>query len=316
MIGIFKKAATSVVSPIWCSVNGLARPLYRKNAMHFPVPVISIGNIVAGGVGKTEITIVIANHLIRSGKKVAVSMRGYGSEWGAKEGVSAKFEEALSLKFPDEALVLLKKVPGVIVCVGKNRSKVLAEHFEKIKPGVILLEDGYQHFKIHRDLDVLVHDFSIQDHYFRDLPSHFEKVKVRISFSEVPEFWKQIGWIEANYQIKNSLPSSAVAFCGIGNPERFEKKLQSSGVELLRFLKYVDHMQYDSTELRKILHIANSFGSATVVLTTWKDYVKCMSILNSNEIKRITPIEIDVSFKTDPNHLWKAIHETLAITAF
>ncbi len=312
MNSIFKKITTSLVSPIWSSVNAVARPVFSRNAFHFPVPVISIGNIVAGGVGKTEITIVIANYLLKSGKKVAISTRGYGSDWSDTGGFSNNFKDALTKKFPDEALVILKKAPGAFVVVGKNRSQVINKYFDDIKPDVILLEDGYQHFKIHRDLDILVHDFSVSEQYFRDLPSHFEKAKIRISFSNIPKFWNQLSWFQTKYIMKTNCPKKAIVFCGIGNPERFKKSLLENQIECVEMTSFKDHKNYSKDDLEQL--IQKSIQLNLPLLTTYKDYVKCISLLDKDSLEKIIPIEIDVIFQNDPTLLWKTINETISIS--
>lgn len=312
MNSILKKITTSLASPLWSSINGIARPILQKNAIHLPVPVISVGNIVAGGVGKTEITIIIANYITKLGKKVLISTRGFGSIWQDQGGVSDSYEDALKRKFPDEALVILKKTKNVSIAVGKNRAEIITNCFDQIKPDVVILEDGYQHFRIHRDLDVIVHDFSIKNQYFRDLPSHFEKAKVLISFSEVPKFWSKLQWNIASYQLSLNLPSRAISFCGIGNPERFKKSLESRGVEIIHFKTFSDHYNYSKNDLQAILQDAQD--KSVAVLTTWKDYVKCLSLLSKEEVIKITPVDIEVVFKNNPNQMWEKINEIFTIS--
>lgn len=125
-----------------------------------PVPVISIGNITVGGTGKTPMTCHLARYLQRHGYHVALLNRGYRSEM---EETGAVVSDGQQLLLPphmggDEACLMARNLPGVPVLVGRNRSDMGKRAVMEFKPQVILLDDGFQHWQLHRDLDIVLID--------------------------------------------------------------------------------------------------------------------------------------------------------------
>lgn len=324
----------SALSPLWAMTNSLARVVAHANARRLPAPVISIGNIVAGGVGKTELTALIAARLVAQGKRVVVASRGYGSSWERQGAVAHDFATAAALKFPDEALVLLKKVPGVVVAVGADRGGVLLKHWEELLPDVVLLDDGYQHFALERNLDVLVHDFSVKWPVLRDLPIKLKKAGARVAMSEVPKAWEaargESPWIKACYKLKATmdaqdreaaLPSKAAVFCGIGNPLRFKRALETAGVKVVGFKTFRDHAGYDAPRARDVTawhaSLVERHGELPL-LTTLKDYVKLVSVVESQGgVAGFEPrwVKIELVLGENENHLWTSVNESLVIRA-
>ncbi|MBI2604722.1 MAG: tetraacyldisaccharide 4'-kinase [Deltaproteobacteria bacterium] len=304
----------SSLSPVWAITNWAARKLLSARAVKLPAPVISVGNIVAGGVGKTEISAAIAARLVAKGKRVAVASRGYGSAWSRGGGVAADLETARALKFPDEAMVILKKARGAAVSVGADRVAVLKKHWEELRPDVVILDDGFQHFRIRRDLDILVHDFSVKWPLLRDMPSYFSRVGVRVALSEVPRMWRKIPWVRARYHIHGKLPSEAMVFCGIGNPSRFTKLLVNAGVNVQGARFFRDHCEYAASDARKLLEWRRRNGDRLPLLTTLKDYVKLWPLLESQGgVAGFEPmaVEIGLEFLENEDLLWKAVDATV-----
>lgn len=314
-------------SPPWAVTNAIARCVLLRSAHRLPCPVISVGNIVAGGVGKTEIAAAIAARLLAQGKRVVVASRGYGSEWERVGGVASEYEQAAALRFPDEALVLLLRAPGVAVAVGANRLAVLMRHWEELTPDVVILDDGYQHFKLARDLDVLVHDFTVRWPILRELPIVFERVPVRIALSNIPQDKKRaIGrtpWVRGAYVLEaavgarskeQALPREALAFCGLGNGDRFRRALIAEGVHVTGFRAFRDHMRYGESEARGLLRWQAEQNAATgrqlPLLTTLKDYVKLSPYVESQGgISGFEPLwtRLRLEFLENENVLWQAV---------
>lgn len=324
----------SAVSPFWAMTNTVARTLLMPRARKLSCPVISVGNIVAGGVGKTEIAVAIATHLLKNGKRVVVASRGYRSAWEKKGGVAFDATNATAMGFPDESIVILKKSPGVAVAVGADRVGVLEKHWDELRPDVVILDDGYQHFKLARTLDVLVHDFSVAWPVLRDLPIALRKARVRISLSEVPQSWNAVRdespWIKARYELEGvedsagktmPLPREALVFCGLGNPARFKQSLERAGVKVEGFKTFGDHAAYDIERVREIVKWARSFskqGRTLPLLTTLKDYVKLVTLVESQGgVAGFEPlsVRIKLSFLENEEVLWKAIDESLVVGA-
>lgn len=314
----------SAVSPLWAVTNAAARRILLPRARRLTTPVISVGNIVAGGVGKTELTIAIARRLLGEGRRVVVASRGYGSGWQKRGGAAQDFASAAALRFPDESMVVLKKAPGVTVTVGANRGDVLEKYWEELNPDVVVLDDGFQHFALARDLDVLVHDFSVPWPVLRDLPSALGSARVRVALSEVPERWTHMDWIRARYRMGPAvdgtgkvfpLPGEALLFCGVGNPGRVQRALLKSGVALRgsKFLR--DHAPYGAEQVRALMAWQRAQGAGLPLLTTLKDYVKLMPYVESQGgIGGFEPLWIEVSleFQEGEELLWNAIRSVQA----
>lgn len=197
----------------WRLVNRLHRALYRSGvlkAKRLPKPVISVGNIAAGGAGKTPAVIAIAEHLVARGKRVAVLTRGY--------------------KTDDEPRLIKKRVEKADVIVGKNRyANGLA-----IKCDAYLLDDGFQHLKIHRDLDIVI---DVDDaRVYREGRSALR---------------------DAGFVIPRRIRTDAeklrgqrlFAFAGIANNEQFFETLLEAGVELTGTRGFPDHYRYQPGDL-------------------------------------------------------------------
>lgn len=126
---------------------------------HLPCPVLSIGNLVAGGTGKTPLTAFLAQHLRAAGCRVAILSRGYG---GRASGINVVSDgQRIFLKPPqagDEACLLAQKLPGIPVVTGADRFQAGLQAWERFHPDLFLLDDGFQHFQLYRDLDVVLLD--------------------------------------------------------------------------------------------------------------------------------------------------------------
>jgi tetraacyldisaccharide 4'-kinase len=320
------RAVAALASPLWAVTNAVARVAARGRARRLPVPVISVGNILAGGVGKTELAAAIANRLIAEGRRVVVASRGYRSSWEARGAVAHDWATAASLGFPDESLVVLKKAPGVAVAVGRDRRATLERHWEELSPEIVILDDGLQHFPIARDLDVVAHDFSIRLPVLRDLPRYLKTAGARVSFSAVPNVWSSNGgapWVRARYALKGavdasgasrSLPGEALVFCGIGNPDRVRRGLEERGTRVVALKTFADHAAYDAAGARGLARwkqeSENARGRPLPLLTTLKDFVKLGSFVESQGgVAGFEPLWIDIKLELTENEnaLWNAI---------
>jgi len=136
---------------------------YRMGLFHqfkLPCLVISLGNITVGGTGKTPTAQKLATLIRDMGYRVAILNRGYRATWNEKIGVVSdghKIYMTVS-QAGDEAYLLAKNVPGASVVIGKNRSQTGEFAFDKLKADVLILDDGYQHWPLYRDLDIVLID--------------------------------------------------------------------------------------------------------------------------------------------------------------
>ncbi len=139
--------------------------LYRSGILkthRLPRPVISIGNITVGGTGKTPVTAYIARFLLAQGYRVAVLSRGYG---GSLEGQTCVVSDGATIMLSarecgDEPYLLASTVPGLMVVIGTDRYAAGQLAMQQLSPDIFLLDDGFQHLRLHRDLNILLLDFS------------------------------------------------------------------------------------------------------------------------------------------------------------
>ena len=149
---------------IYGFLQKLRRTYYQRNEYKPPCKIISIGNIVSGGSGKTPLTISLAKLLIKEGKKVAVSHRGYKGKFeynphliADKTGILYDVQHT-----GDEAYMIASSLPQIPVVVGRKRKEaiqLLLQNYPDLE--IIILDDALQHYYVHRDLDIISFDASL-----------------------------------------------------------------------------------------------------------------------------------------------------------
>lgn len=144
--------------------SGLKNKLYDKNILKpkkVDAYVISVGNITTGGVGKTPVVSEIAKYFINKGEKTAIVSRGYGGKLSNKninvisDGEKIYYNAKLA---GDEPFWLAENTKGAVVITSKNRYKASEFAIEKFGVSKIILDDGFQHRKLHRDMDIVLTD--------------------------------------------------------------------------------------------------------------------------------------------------------------
>lgn len=279
---------TVLIRPVelaYQSVNGLRRELYGRGILRpksLPRPVISIGNIAIGGSGKTPATIAVAGHLARAGNRVAVLSRGYG---GSSSGGWAVVDAPDPRRFGDEPVVIAQRVPECRVIVGANRYWSATEFLKKDDCDVFVLDDGFQHLQLHRDLDIVIDDPTGRWHRerrsaLRDADIVLLRVASRdqAPTPEDPRFrvvleptgFRQRG---ARSPLDELRGIPCVAFSGLARNERFFGMLSDAGITLVGAKGFPDHHDYSAADLSSILAMRESRGGE-LILTTEKDAVK------------------------------------------
>lgn len=210
-------------------------------------PVISIGNIAAGGTGKTPAVIALCRHLERHGLRVAVLTRGYKRRDKSVTGIVDSLDAD---KFGDEP-VLIKRSTNVDVLVGENRY----ENARDYDCDVFVLDDGFQHLRLARDYDVVI-----------DAPSRFYREgrsALQYADAVIPRRLK--------LHVPEELKGRRVfAFAGLADNAQFFASLTSAGLDVAGTASFPDHHRYTPADLARIRRDA---GGATIV-TTEKDAVK------------------------------------------
>jgi len=143
---------------LYAAAHRLRRRWYRERARRLPLPVISVGNLLWGGGGKTPLVAAVAAHLRQRGLAVCILSRGYGRSGSGVRIVSRGDGPLLApAEAGDEPVLLAGELPGVAVVVGADRHRAGMEALARLRPApeLFLLDDGFSHLALHRDLDLL-----------------------------------------------------------------------------------------------------------------------------------------------------------------
>lgn len=242
---------------LWRGVNRLRRVLYRRGILkskRLPRPVISVGNLAAGGAGKTPAVITIARYLEKRGFRVAVLTRGY-KRAGNVSGVVTSLDAAT---FGDEPVLLKSKLKDIDVIVGSNRYENAIRFLNANDCDLFLLDDGFQHLQLARDVDVVIDAGSGVMREGRSALADADFVIQRRLRLAVPE----------------DLTSRRVfAFAGLADNEQFFASLRATGLNVAGTRSFRDHHRYTASDIAAIKAAAQSAGAESIV-TTEKDAVK------------------------------------------
>lgn len=286
------------LSPLYGAVVRAKRTMYRLGWLkqsRLPAPVISVGSVSAGGAGKTPFVAMLAVILRRRGYAVSILTRGYGRTSELIERVEPYDDP----EWHGDEPVLLAQRSGAPVFAGADRYRagLLAEqdkHDEKIV--VHLLDDGFQHMRLARDVDIVlltredVEDALLPGGNLREPISAVSESAVVVVREEeadalkgVIEGLRERGQTFATWVIRRTLslgeagdialPTMPLAFCGIARPKNFTKMLMGSRYEPLETVAFPDHHPYGEVDIAKLLERARHSG-ANGFVTTEKDAVK------------------------------------------
>ena len=265
-------------------------------------PVISVGNLRVGGSGKTPMVEYIARLLLAEGERPAILTRGYARR-RPQDGVTVVSDgtdvRASLAVAGDEPLMLARALPGALVLVGANRylSGRLAER--ALNATVHVLDDGFQHFELARDIDLLL--ASDDDLTDQPLPagrlrerltaaasadavlvtatydSAAERIGRALSVSTVFRVTRTIGAPRMVAAPRESVvvpPESRVfVVTGIARPERFEADVAAAGWQIAGSMTFRDHHPFTAHDVKRIGAAAQAARSA-IILTTEKDAVR------------------------------------------
>lgn len=258
-------------------------------------PVISVGSLSAGGAGKTPLTIALAELLSNSGFHVDVLSRGYGRRSGEPMRVRP---DGAADEFSDEPLLIARET-GVPVYVAKQRydagllaeADAQAEGANATRLRVHLLDDGFQHRQLARDIDILIlnqsdwRDRLLPAGNLREGQRAARRAHVIAIPAEEPEFASELtrwGWRGPIWQLRRKMKVPAVtgsiaAFCGIARPEQFFNGLESAGLRVAVRIAFPDHHRFTASDIERLLAQAKAAG-ATALMTTEKDAARLGSV--------------------------------------
>jgi tetraacyldisaccharide 4'-kinase len=265
-----------------------ARRRYYQRRPHLrrrlAAPVISIGNLTVGGSGKTPLAAEIAHMLLAMGERPSILSRGYARKV-FEEGVVIVSDGTRVLadveRSGDEPQMLARAVPRAAVLVSSSRYLAgrLAE--TRLECTVHVLDDGFQHFDLLRDIDLLVSPDASED--TRTLP--FGRLREPLDAASAADALLVDADVRsADLQVGRAFTFArrlagpapdrpAFAFAGIARPGRFYSDLEHAGWRLVGRRSFDDHHHFSDREIEEVIRAANSSG-AEVILTTEKDIVR------------------------------------------
>jgi tetraacyldisaccharide 4'-kinase len=310
------------------------------------VPVISVGNLSAGGVGKTPFVELLARRLTSEGHRIAILSRGYKRKGTGTVVVSNGSVLCVEADLAgDEPEQLAEKLRGVVVVVDEQRVRGARYAIKQFGVDLILLDDGFQHRSIHRDLDVVLlsaaevlsagHMLPAGNRRepFRSLrradlivlsrctdEAHFRRLEERLRTRiDKPTMGVRVkvravrrATTRFSIDLNGVKGKRVVAFSGIGNPASFEQTLSLLEVQIREHVKFADHHRYRVEDLRLIETAARRSG-ADYVVTTEKDLarlggasVKASDFLDRNPLYYI---EIEEEIIAGDRHLTEALRK-------
>jgi tetraacyldisaccharide 4'-kinase len=264
-----------------------------KRVVRAEVPVVSVGNLTLGGTGKTPCVEYVARFFRRLDRRVAILSRGYGSQAGRN----------------DEALVLEENLPDVPHLQGADRTALARTAVEELESEILVLDDGFQHRRLARDLDLVLidatepwgHGYLFPRGLLREPQPGLRRAGVALltRCDQVDDQARQ-RLREAVHRIAPAVPVAeslhqavdlvnaegarapldllarhpVAAVSGIGNPEAFHRTLADLGARVTALRTYPDHHPYQRAEIDELRTWARQQATDCVVVTTQKDLVK------------------------------------------
>ncbi|MCF6189744.1 MAG: tetraacyldisaccharide 4'-kinase [Cocleimonas sp.] len=288
---------------LYCAVNSFQRYKYSNNKAQTSCPIIVVGNITVGGTGKTPLTIYIVKLLQKTGYKPAIITRGYGGKattW--PQSVNAKSNPQL---VGDEA-VLMASQTQVPVYAGADRLKSIEQLTQHHDCDVIVSDDGMQHYKLPRDIQIAVIDGERQLGNGYCLPAGpLREKKKRLNACDLivvngksdHKNWYSMrfeGDVLVNLLTAEEKPLAQFvrkkchALTGIGNPQRFFSNLKKQGLELITH-SFPDHHDFIKADLV-------FDDNDKMVIMTEKDAVKCRDFARENHWYLPVTAKLDCAF--------------------
>ncbi|MFQ5714849.1 MAG: tetraacyldisaccharide 4'-kinase [Candidatus Scalinduaceae bacterium] len=302
------RSSLSAFTYPYLAVLNTRNTLYKYGIVkskRLPVKVISIGNITTGGTGKTPLVEFSAKYLQKKGRKVAILSRGYGDQNHSLTNDNPKTKEFVN----DEYLILRENLKDVPTLLGRDRVQNAKKAIKDHDVDCLILDDGFQHLRIKRDLDIVVIDslnpfaeeiliprgtlreplknLNRADLFVLSHCSLNDEDTLKSIYAKLHHINPDIPVCESIHKpvnidrIKdNSLlepewlkGKKIYGLCAIGNPESFASTLRELGADVIRLRVFHDHHSYTQEELDGVITEAKALDTDAIVVTQ-KDVVK------------------------------------------
>ncbi len=297
--------------------------LYRRGWLttrRLPCRVVSVGNLTVGGTGKTPVVICLAEWLLSQGKRVGVLSRGYRRQSRAPRLLVSDGRRLLAgpSEAGDEPYLIAKRCPRAVVAVGADRYELGRWVLERFPIDCFLLDDGFQHVALHRDVNLLLIDATDRTGLKAMFPvgrlreplsaaaratavlltrAESQEVRHRTmallkssgSTCEEPIFvtLKPEAFIRVQTGERAPLQQlagiSVLVFSGIANPASFRQGVEDLAVKVVEEIRFRDHYHYRPEDMTRLREAARRAG-ATALVTTEKDAVKVAPLLDQHDV--------------------------------
>jgi tetraacyldisaccharide 4'-kinase len=306
-------SAASLPYGVGVRVRNTLFDLRLRKSVRLPVPVVCVGNLSLGGTGKTPMVEWVARQLVELGHRPAVVSRGYGG---------------------DEARVLEDNLPDVPHLCGADRATVGALAVEELEADCVVLDDGFQHRRLHRDLDLVLIDSTrppADDHLFprgtlREPVGGLSRAGAVVftRFDQRPPGTDPRGWLARRFpdlptatathaplellvadgtaHVLDLIREKPVALVsGIGNPSAFRRTVTDMGLSVVAERAFADHHPYTRADVDGLRTWAAATPPDAVVLTTQKDMVKLR--LTDLAARPVYALRVGIRFLDGERHI-------------
>ncbi|EQB99605.1 tetraacyldisaccharide 4'-kinase [Photorhabdus temperata subsp. temperata M1021] len=273
-------------------ISGLRRLSYKvglNQSWKAPVPVVVVGNLTAGGNGKTPVVIWLVEQLQKRGYRVGVVSRGYG---GKVENYPLLVTDKITTAQAGDEPVLIHRRTGAPVAVAPKRVAAVKALLADIPLDIIVTDDGLQHYALQRDFEIVVIDgvrrfgngWWLPAGPMRELSRRLNRVNAVITNGGTPQSGElsmtlagrlAVNMVSGEKRAVNRIPHT-IAMAGIGHPPRFFTTLQQLGADVQKEYAFADHQRYTEEQLS---HLADTNQN---LLMTEKDAVKCFKFARPN----------------------------------
>ncbi|WP_336280158.1 tetraacyldisaccharide 4'-kinase [Cronobacter dublinensis] len=273
-------------------VSGAIRLSYRlglRKVWRAPVPVVVVGNLTAGGNGKTPVVVWLVEQLQQRGVRAGVVSRGYG---GKAAHYPLVLDDATTPAQAGDEPVLIYQRTGATVAVSANRAQAVQALLQSASPQIIITDDGLQHYALARDKEIVVVDgvrrfgngWWLPAGPMRERASRLKTVDAVISNGAEPrsgEIAMQLTpGLAVNLRSGEKRPveslSNVVAMAGIGHPPRFFATLEKCGLTPVKTVSLADHQALREADVLALL------SDGQTLIMTEKDAVKCRAFAHDD----------------------------------
>ena len=351
MSGLLEFVKSLFITPlalVWEYVYRLRRLLYNCGVckrFFFQMPIISVGNIAFGGTGKTPLTVWLTKLANEHHLRPVVLTRGHKGRYEhSHQMVEAKKSFKYNpVDFGDEPLMIARHLKQGAVIVGKRRSENLAFFFDRIRPDIGILDDGFQHLRLFRNLNIVSFDATMPLTQYRMAPKGYLRegltaladadaivigrcdqvsdhqlarledflrpyVPTRAKWSRI--CYRPMGVCDASFnrvfRVEQLRGQKVVAAAAVAAPQSFFRQLTDLGSDVVERVVFPDHYYFTLKDIEQLLEVSRSHDARLIV--TEKDMIKIRKI--STEIAAYY-LEVEVDFMAGCQELKQLIKDSV-----